>query len=154
MTITARSCGFQMDMWSKLCSRNRVSRSRWRFPNLWQERFKTFMSSSINTACKSHNVRRMIVILALLGFAAVTFAQDIALHPPSGAIAGQATSISTGGSGSATFYLIGPSGTVKRDVQLGGEIALGAGELRASGRYVVVVCSGSCSSGSFFVSPA
>ena len=112
------------------------------------------MSSSINTACKSHNVRRMIVILALLGFAAVTFAQDIALHPPSGAIAGQATSISTGGSGSATFYLIGPSGTVKRDVQLGGEIALGAGELRASGRYVVVVCSGSCSSGSFFVSPA
>jgi hypothetical protein len=90
----------------------------------------------------------------LLCFAATTFAQDVALHPPSGAVAGQAAAIETGGSGSATFYLIGPSRSVKRDVQLGQQIALSAGELHASGRYVAVVCNGSCSSAAFYVSPA
>ena len=112
------------------------------------------MSSSINTACKSPSMLRMTIFLALLYCAVAVFAQDIALRPPSDAVAGQAASIGSGGSGSATFYLIGPSGSVKRDVQLGGEIAMSAGELRASGRYVAVVCSGSCSSAAFFVSPA
>jgi hypothetical protein len=113
------------------------------------------MSSSINTACKSHSMRTGLALaLGLLCFAAAAIAQDIALHLPSGAVAGQAASIGSGGSGSATFYLIGPSGSVKRDVQLGGEIALSAGELRTSGRYVAVVCNGSCSSAAFFVSPA
>ena len=113
------------------------------------------MSSSINTACKSHSMRRASVsVLGLLCLAAAAFAQDIVLHLPSGAIAGQAAAIGTGGGGSATFYLIGPAGSVKRDVQLGGEIALSAGELRASGRYIAVVCSGNCTSAAFYVSPA
>ena len=82
------------------------------------------------------------------------FAQDVALHSPSGAIAGQAASIQTGGGGSATFYLIGPARSVKRDVQLGSEISLSAAELRESGRYVAVLCNGSCTSAAFYVSPA
>ena len=113
------------------------------------------MSSSINTACKSHSLLRASAnLLGLLCFAAMTFAQDVALHPPSGAIAGQAASIETSGSGSATFYLIGPSHSVKRDVQISSGIALSSVELRESGRYVAVVCSGSCSSAVFYVSPA
>jgi hypothetical protein len=113
------------------------------------------MSSSINTACKSHSVRRgSPFLLGLLCLAATAFAQDVRLHPPSGAIAGQSASIDAGGSGSATFYLAGPSGSVKRDVQLGREITLNAGELRESGRYVAVVCNGSCTSAVFYVSPA
>lgn len=113
------------------------------------------MSSSINIACKSHSMRRgSALLLSLVCFVAAAFAQDVALRTPSGAIAGLAAAIGTGGSGSATFYLIGPSSSLKRDVQLGSEIALSAGELRASGRYVAVVCNGSCSSAAFFVSPA
>jgi hypothetical protein len=113
------------------------------------------MSSSINTACKSRSWRGASVLFqGLLFVAAATFAQDVALHPPSGAIAGQAASMQAAGSGSAIFYLIGPSRSTKRDVQLGNEIALSAGELREAGRYVAVVCNGSCTSGAFYVSPA
>ncbi len=113
------------------------------------------MSSSINTACRSHSARRgSAFLLALLCLAATALAQGVTLHPPSGAIAGQSASIEAGGSGSATFYLVGPSGSVKRDVQLGREITLNAGELRESGRYVAVVCNGSCTSAVFYVSPA
>lgn len=113
------------------------------------------MSSSINTACKGLSVRRPLAfLLGLLCFAAPAFAQDVELHPPSDAVAGQAASVGTAGSGPATFYLIGPAGSLKRDVQLGGEIALSAGDLRASGRYVAVLCSGSCTSAAFSVSPA
>ncbi len=113
------------------------------------------MSSSINTACKSHNMRRgSAFLLGLLCLAAAVFAQDITLQAPSGPIAGEAASIEAGGSGSATFYLIGPSSSVKRDVQLGREITVNAGELREAGRYVAVVCNGSCTSAVFYVSPA
>jgi hypothetical protein len=113
------------------------------------------MSSSINTACKSHSVRKgSAFLLGVLCLAATTLAQDVTLHTPSGAIAGQSASVEAGGSGSATFYLIGPSGSVKQDVQLGHEIRVNAGELRESGRYVAVVCNGSCTSAAFYVSPA
>jgi hypothetical protein len=42
---------------------------------------------------------------------------------------------------------------MKRDVELGKDIALGAKDLQAAGRYVAVVCSGSCTSQVFFVAP-
>lgn len=113
------------------------------------------MSSSINTACKSHSLLRMpVFLLGLLCLAGIAFAQEVALHPPTGAIAGQAASIEASGSGSATFYLVGPAHSAKRDVPLGSGIALGAGELREAGRYVAVVCNGSCASAVFYVLPA
>lgn len=114
------------------------------------------MSSLINIRCRSRRVQRigLILLLGAFGFIGIARAQDTALRPPSSAIAGQAASIGTSGSGSATLYLIGPSSTVKRDVQLGQEISLNPKEMQAAGRYIAVVCSGSCSSAPFFVSPA
>ncbi len=85
---------------------------------------------------------------------AAAFAQDAALHVPSTAVAGSAASIETIGNGSATFYLSGPSISLKREVQLGHEIALAPRDLQNAGRYVAIVCAGNCSSAPFFVSPA
>ena len=81
------------------------------------------MSSSINTACRSPRISRycMGVLAALLSLSALSLAQEVELRVPSGAVAGQPASISTTGSGSATFYLEGPSIALKRDVQLGQE---------------------------------
>jgi len=84
----------------------------------------------------------------------VAYCQNAELHAPSGAIAGTQASIGTTGSGSATFYLQGPSTSAKRKVELGQDIPLTPKELQSAGRYIAVVCSDSCSSATFFVSPA
>jgi hypothetical protein len=81
-------------------------------------------------------------------------AQDADLRAPSAAVAGNPASITTTGGGTATFHLVGPSIAVKREVKLGEEIALSAKELQSAGRYVAIVCSGSCRSVGFFVAPA
>jgi len=113
------------------------------------------MSSSINTVCRSHKPTiGRIVITAVFFLSAFAFAQNVSLRPPTAAVAGNAASIAADGSGSATLYLVGPSGSVKRDVQLGGEITLSPRDLQAAGRYVAIVCSGDCSSASFFVAPS
>jgi hypothetical protein len=84
----------------------------------------------------------------------MAYAQDADLRAPSDAIAGNPVSIGTSGGGAATFYLVGPSIAVKRDVKLGEDIALSAKELQSAGKYVAIVCSGSCHSVGFFVAPA
>jgi hypothetical protein len=111
------------------------------------------MSSSINTACKSPSVHGALVGIVFVFVAMFSVAQDGSLRVPTGAVAGQAASIAATGSGSATFYLSGPSISLKRDVQLGQSIELTAKELQSAGRYVAVVCAGSCSSSGFFVAP-
>ena len=113
------------------------------------------MSSSINTVCRSHKPHIGRIGIAV-GFLLTTFAfaQNLNLRPPTEAVAGNAASIGVDGSGSATLYLVGPSGSVKRDIQLGNEISLSAKDLQAAGRYVAVVCSGDCSSAGFFVAPS
>ena len=111
------------------------------------------MSSLINTACK--NRKRWFLMLAIvISTSVITKAQDGALRVPAGVVAGTAASIGTNGSGSAKFYLSGPSISVKRDVELGHDIALSANEIQAAGRYVAILCSGECSSVAFFVAPA
>lgn len=80
-------------------------------------------------------------------------AQDVALHVPEGLVAGSSATIGTSGSGSGAFYLVGPGTSIKRDIELGKEISLVAKDLQAAGRYVAVVCSGSCTSQVFFVAP-
>ena len=92
--------------------------------------------------------------LIALGNAQLASAQDVSIHVPSGAVAGTAASIATTGSGSADFYLVGPSIAEKRKVQLGQEISLPASDLQAAGRYLAIVCADSCSSVGFFVAPA
>jgi hypothetical protein len=111
------------------------------------------MSSSINTACKSPSVHGALLRTVFIFVAMVCVAQDAPFRVPSDAVAGQGVSIATPGSGSATFYLSGPSISLKRDVQLGQNIELTAKELQSAGRYVAVLCAGSCSSSGFFVAP-
>jgi len=84
----------------------------------------------------------------------MSFAQDVDLRAPSGAVAGQAASIATTGGGSATFYLVGPSVALKRDVILGEAIALSAKQLQSAGKYVAIVCTSECHGAGFFVAPA
>jgi hypothetical protein len=93
-------------------------------------------------------------ISAVLALVPLTFAQDVSLRPPAGAIAGNSAAMGTDGSGSATLYLLGPSVTVKRDIELGQSISLSAKELQTSGRYIAIVCARNCNSVSFFVAPA
>lgn len=114
------------------------------------------MSLSTSTAWKKDRPVRYLLslVFAAVCLAAVLQAQDDTLRGPSDAVAGTAAKITTTGSGSATFYLVGPSSTVKRDVQLGQEISLSPKEVQSAGRYVAVVCSGSCASAAFFVAPS
>jgi hypothetical protein len=113
------------------------------------------MSSLINTVCRGRKpilCGKGIAVTFLL--MTLAFAQDAGLRPPTGAIVGNAAHLGADGSGSATLYLIGPSISVKREIQLGQEIALSPKELQTAGRYIAVVCTSSCSSAGFFVAPA
>lgn len=76
------------------------------------------------------------------------------LRPPARVTAGTAFSIASTGSGSASFYLIGPAQISKRKVTLGEEIAVQPEEVEQAGRYTAIVCSGECISASFFVQAA
>jgi hypothetical protein len=93
-------------------------------------------------------------ILTLIFFAAASAglcaAQDF--HVPASASAGEETTISTTGSGKATFYLVGPGASRKNDVSLGEDIHLTAQELKTAGRYVAILCSDTCHSSIFYVS--
>ena len=108
------------------------------------------MSWSINTALKSHKVAALATVV--MGCVGIAMAQDVALRPPSSAIAGTATSIATSGSGTGTFYLIGPSVAAKHDnVQAGQDISVSGKEIQTAGRYVAILCTSSCVSADFFV---
>lgn len=82
---------------------------------------------------------------------ATGFAQEETLHVPAGAIAGKSISIPTSGTGSGTFYLVGPAISLKRDVQLGQQIQLTPKDVESAGRYVATLCTGNCSSTVFYV---
>jgi len=77
------------------------------------------------------------------------------IHPPAEATAGNPITISTSGSGEATFYLIGPVVASKRQVQAGSNIAVDGDQLDHAGRYIAILCaSDGCNSRSFFVNAA
>jgi hypothetical protein len=97
---------------------------------------------------------RRFQIFALIYFAAawagVCAAQDFRV--PGSAIAGEETTISTTGSGKATFYLVGPGASRKSDIALGEDIHLTSQDLQSAGRYVAILCSDTCHSSVFYVS--
>ncbi len=93
--------------------------------------------------------RIFLVFAAVLYFAAISAGQDIRV--PASVTAGDEATISTTGSGKATFYLLGPGVSRKSDVSLGEEIHLQAQDLRTAGEYIAVVCSANCHNASFFV---
>jgi len=74
------------------------------------------------------------------------------LRAPAQVNAGSSFSLTSSGSGEATFYLVGPASVSKRKVQLGGGIPIKADEVQHAGRYNAAVCSGGdCSSANFYV---
>jgi len=74
------------------------------------------------------------------------------LQVPATVTAGSGFTISTSGSGGATFYLVGPSYVAKRQVQLGREIHVQPREVSGAGRYLAIVRGGGADqSGSFYV---
>jgi hypothetical protein len=98
------------------------------------------------------------LILIGLAIAACWFASAQAnaaeLRIPQTAVAGQALSIGTTGSGDATLYLVGPGATLKRKIRLGEDVQMKGEELRSAGRWVAIVRgSGGPQSQVFYVKP-
>ena len=98
-------------------------------------------------------MKTLIAVPVVVAVVASALASEI--HAPAQTSAGSAISISTGGSGDATFYLIGPASATKKKVQAGSDIGVDGDELDNSGRYIAILCaSDGCTSTSFFVNPA
>lgn len=94
----------------------------------------------------------LLMTVGVLG-AVETHAAELQI--PKQVTAGSAFSIPTTGSGSATFYLVGPSHSAKRQVKLGSGIEVAEDEVRTSGRYIATLCSSDgCESADFFVAAA
>ena len=100
-------------------------------------------------------IRRFL--LAALVVAMCWFAEDAAaaaeITAPLSAVAGTEISLATSGSGTATFYLVGPVTRIKRSVRLGEPIRLQPAEVSAAGRYTAIVDGDGGASVSFYVSP-
>lgn len=94
----------------------------------------------------------MRLLIILLTFASAAFAAE--LRPPAQVTAGTAFTISSSGSGTGTFYLIGPAEISKRKVELGGGIAVQPEEVEHAGRYTAIVCGGKCTAATFYVQAA
>lgn len=98
------------------------------------------------------------VLLALLVLAMCWFAEDAAaaaeLKAPPSPVAGAEMSLATSGSGSATFYLVGPATRLKRSVRLGEPIRLEPEEVSAAGRYTAILEGDGGATVSFYVAPA
>jgi hypothetical protein len=94
-------------------------------------------------------VRICAVMYLAAACASACAAQDIRV--PDSAVAGEETSISTTGSGKATFYLAGPGVSRKNQVALGEEVRLTGQDLRDAGYFLAILCSQTCRSASFYV---
>jgi hypothetical protein len=88
----------------------------------------------------------------MLALACPLAAQELTV--PHSIAAGSNTTISTTGSGTANFYLVGPGVAAKKQVTLGNEIHLAPDQLRYAGEYAAILCSGPCNSARFFVTAA
>ena len=93
-------------------------------------------------------MRRLTLTFLLLTLAGFAAAQ---VTVPQNAVAGEAASLSTSGSGSATLYLVGPGTSLKRDIKLGNSVPLTADDLAYAGRYTAIIDG---QAQSFYVSPA
>jgi hypothetical protein len=95
-----------------------------------------------------------VCTLALLAAFIANEAPAQELRAPASAAAGQELAVSTAGSGSATFYLVGPGVAEKQTVALGEDIKISGHDLRNAGEYSAILCSDACRNTSFFVTPA
>jgi len=74
---------------------------------------------------------------------APSFAQNATLHFPGIVEAGTAVSLPTTGSGSATCYVVGPGGAIRRAIPLGTSLSFSAEELQNAGSYAVFLVTSS-----------
>jgi hypothetical protein len=100
--------------------------------------------------------RTALLLLGTCLFAACLSGSCVAqeLTVPAAVAAGEETNISTTGSGTATFYLLGPGVSRKDEVSLGQEIHLQAQDVKTAGDYLAILCSGTCRRASFYVNAA
>lgn len=76
------------------------------------------------------------------------------LRLPAHVVAGEAVTVPSNATGSATFYLIGPGHVAKRNVQAGQNIQLSSADLSTAGTYQAIICDGDeCSITNFYVAP-
>lgn len=96
----------------------------------------------------------LTVLFSLILLALPALGQS-ALRAPSSVSAGSSFSIATSGTGSATFYLLGPSHVVKRTIQLGQDLPIVGSDVVVSGSYQAVACDSSgCTRTTFQVLPS
>jgi len=113
------------------------------------------MWSLINTVLpgsRAFQARFLLLGLALCVRQA-SLAQTAAPRPPDAVVAGTDFSISTTGSGKATFYLVGPSHSSKQQIERGQDMHINGDEAASAGRYLAILCSDTCQSASFYVTP-
>ena len=111
------------------------------------------MLSSTSTLWPTRKFVLRIVsfLFALATLRSPARAQTPGLRPPGEVAAGSATVIATIGQGEATFYLIGPSYSTRKQIHLGDNIQLQPNETQTAGRYLAVLCAENCDSAPFFV---
>jgi hypothetical protein len=110
------------------------------------------MSWSITTISRIRSFSGIACAGLAIALASPVSAQELSV--PRSVAAGTDTAISTTGSGTATFYLIGPGVASKKEVTLGQDVHLAADELQYAGEYQAVLCSSTCNNTAFFVTAA
>ena len=97
---------------------------------------------------------KRILIVGIAAFSMVCIAAAQNLKLPATVEAGAGLAIPTSGSGDATLYVYGPGTAIKKKIQLGQSIQLSGAELKAAGRYTVILKGGEDASGTFAALPA
>ncbi len=111
------------------------------------------MSWSINIACTNRSAAACAIAGLILG-ACLMSAHAQNIRVPESVPAGSQPTISASGSGSATLYLVGPGVSSKSTINLGEDFQVPAENLKYSGQYLAIVCSDTCHSAAFTVTPA
>jgi hypothetical protein len=109
------------------------------------------MSWSTTTVWNSLRAKARLVACALAAvyMGPLSVAQQITV--PSSLTAGTGSTISTSGSGSGTFYLVGPGVARKNQINLGQTVRLSSDDLQFAGQYLAIVCAAECHSSEFIV---
>jgi hypothetical protein len=114
------------------------------------------MSWLTSTVWANRNMRllhmHMLAALGAVGLATAVLAQEVRV--PASVSAGDEATISAGGSGKATLYLMGPGVARKSEISLGEDVLLPVADLHNVGQYTALVCSDTCRRGSFYVTAA
>lgn len=106
-----------------------------------------------------HALRCVALAVSIVCFAASSGrsqarSQSEDIRVPQNAVAGQTFTVSTGGSGEGTLYLVGPAHVIKRQVQLGNDVEIAGDELHSAGRWIAILhAAGNSRSRAFWVQP-